>query len=173
MDITEFSMRALNSEVQMIDDFNFFDQKVNSFKNDLYLSPYATIKEVVLWCDVLIKYEAQIDILCQEAKNAILKKMIKINSKTIKSHFDVDEQTISVWSDYILDLIELDKRYQEVIYSFCISIDNCVRYIISYSKDLAEYEMNLPEIMERVKNLGTCHWLNMQSKTDVVGNILN
>ena len=39
MDITEFSMRALNSEVQMIDDFNFFDQKVNSFKNDLYLSP--------------------------------------------------------------------------------------------------------------------------------------
>src|SRR5574338_103568 len=101
MDITEFSMRALNSEVQMIDDFNFFDQKVNSFKND----------------------------------------------------FDVDEQTISVWSYYILDLIELDKMYQEVIYSFCISIDNCVRYIISYSKDLAEYEMNLPEIMERVKKI--------------------
>jgi hypothetical protein len=36
MNLTEFRMRAMNDEVQMIEDFNFFEQKVASFKKDLY-----------------------------------------------------------------------------------------------------------------------------------------
>lgn len=32
MNLTEFRMRAMNDEVQMIEDFNFFEQKVASFK---------------------------------------------------------------------------------------------------------------------------------------------
>jgi hypothetical protein len=36
MNLTEFRMRAMNDEVQMIEDFNFFEQKVESFKHDLY-----------------------------------------------------------------------------------------------------------------------------------------
>ena len=47
MNLTEFRMRAMNDEVQMIEDFNFFEQKVASFKKDLYLSPYAKINEIL------------------------------------------------------------------------------------------------------------------------------
>ena len=38
MDITEFSMRALNSEVQMIDDFNFLIKKLIPLKM-IYIYP--------------------------------------------------------------------------------------------------------------------------------------
>ena len=169
MNLTEFRMRAMNDEVQMIEDFNFFEQKVASFKKDLYLSPYAKINEILVWCELLIKYEKQIDLLCLEAKQAIQDKLNKLNPTTIEKHAHVDVKTIRVWSEYVLELLELDRRYQNVVYSFCVSIDNCVRYLVSYTDELAEFGFSLPQIMVKVRDLGTFHWLNKQSKAQLLG----
>ena len=169
MNLTEFRMRAMNDEVQMIEDFNFFEQKVASFKKDLFLSPYAKINEILAWCELLIKYEKQIDLLCLEAKQAIQDKLNKLNPDTIEKHANVDVKTIRVWSDYVLELLELDRRYQNVVYSFCVSIDNCVRYLVSYTDELAEFGFSLPQIMVKVRDLGTFHWLNKQSKAQLLG----
>src|SRR5574337_673917 len=95
MNLTEFRMRAMNDEVQMIEDFNFFEQKVASFKKDLYLSPYAKINEILAWCELLIKYEKQIDLLCLEAKQAIQEKLNKLNPDTIESHASRSEEHTS------------------------------------------------------------------------------
>ena len=169
MNLTDFRIRAMNDEVQMIEDFNFFEQKVESFKHDLYLSPYAKINEILVWCELLIKYERQIDLLCLEAKQAIQNKLNKLNPTTIEKHANVDVKTIRVWSEYVLELLELDRRYQDVVYSFCVSIDNCVRYLVSYTDELAEYGFSLPQIMVKVRDLGTFHWLNKQSKAQLLG----
>ena len=169
MNLTDFRIRAMNDEVQMIEDFNFFEQKVESFKHDLYLSPYAKINEILVWCELLIKYERQIDLLCLEAKQAIQNKLNKLNPTTIEKHANVDVKTIRVWSEYVLELLELDRRYQNVVYSFCVSIDNCVRYLVSYTDELAKYGFSLPQIMVKVRDLGTFHWLNKQSKAQLLG----
>ena len=169
MNLTDFRIRAMNDEVQMIEDFNFFEQKVESFKHDLYLSPYAKINEILAWCELLIKYEKQIDLLCLEAKQAIQDKLNKLNPDTIEKHANVDVKTIRVWSEYVLELLELDRRYQNVVYSFCVSIDNCVRYLVSYTNELAEFGFSLPQIMVKVRDLGTFHWLNKQSKAQLLG----
>ena len=169
MNLTDFRIRAMNDEAQMIEDFNFFEQKVESFKHDLYLSPYAKINEILAWCELLIKYEKQIDLLCLEAKQAIQDKLNKLNPITIEKHANVDVKTIRVWSDYVLELLELDRRYQNVVYSFCVSIDNCVRYLVSYTDELAEFGFSLPQIMVKVRDLGTFHWLNKQSKAQLLG----
>ena len=169
MNLTDFRIRAMNDEVQMIEDFNFFEQKVESFKHNLYLSPYAKINEILAWCELLIKYERQIDLLCLEAKQAIQNKLNKLNPTTIEKHANVDVKTIRVWSDYVLELLELDRRYQNVVYSFCVSIDNCVRYLVSYTDELAEFGFSLPQIMVKVRDLGTFHWLNKQSKAQLLG----
>ena len=169
MNLTDFRIRAMNDEVQMIEDFNFFEQKVESFKHDLYLSPYAKINEILVWCELLIKYERQIDLLCLEAKQAIQNKLNKLNPTTIEKHANVDVKTIRVWSEYVLELLELDRRYQNVVYSFCVSIDNCVRYLVSYTNELAEFGFSLPQIMVKVRDLGTFHWLNKQSKAQLLG----
>ena len=169
MNLTDFRIRAMNDEAQMIEDFNFFEQKVESFKHDLYLSPYAKINEILVWCELLIKYERQIDLLCLEAKQAIQNKLNKLNPTTIEKHANVDVKTIRVWSEYVLELLELDRRYQNVVYSFCVSIDNCVRYLVSYTNELAEFGFSLPQIMVKVRDLGTFHWLNKQSKAQLLG----
>ena len=168
MNLTDFRIRAMNDEVQMIEDFNFFEQKVASFKKDLYQSPYAKINEILAWCELLIKYEKQIDLLCLEAKQAIQDKLNKLNPTTIEKHANVDVKTIRVWSEYVLELLELDRRYQNVVYSFCVSIDNCVRYLVSYTDELAEFGFSLPQIMVKVRDLGTFHWLNKQSKAQLL-----
>ncbi len=168
MNLTDFRIRAMNDEVQMIEDFNFFEQKVESFKHNLYLSPYAKINEILVWCELLIKYERQIDLLCLEAKQAIQNKLNKLNPTTIEKHANVDVKTIRMWSDYVLELLELDRRYQDVVYSFCVSIDNCVRYLVSYTDELAKYGFSLPQIMVKVRDLGTFHWLNKQSKAQLL-----
>jgi hypothetical protein len=168
MNLTDFRIRAMNDEVQMIENFNFFEQKVASFKKDLYLSPYAKINEILVWCELLIKYEKQIDLLCLEAKQAIQDKLNKLNPDTIENHANVDEKTISVWSDYVLELLELDRRYQDVVYNFCVTIDNCVRYLVIYTDELAEYGFNLPQIMVKVRELGSFHWLNKHSRAKLL-----
>ncbi|GAB2021727.1 hypothetical protein RyT2_08010 [Pseudolactococcus yaeyamensis] len=168
MDRYELQLRAMNGSIQMIDDFDAFEQKVLTFKKDLYLSPYAKINEVLAWCELLIKYETQIDFLCQEAEQAIQEKMNKIKPEIIQEHADTDIKTIHIWCDFVLGIIELEKRYQEVVYDFCVSIDNCVRYIISYSNELAEYGFNLPQIMLKVRELGTMHWLGKRSNAQLL-----
>ena len=102
-------------------------------------------------------------------KQAIQNKLNKLNPTTIEKHANVDVKTIRVWSDYVLELLELDRRYQNVVYSFCVSIDNCVRYLVSYTYELAEYGFSLPQIMVKVRDLGTFHWLNKQSKAQLLG----
>ena len=102
-------------------------------------------------------------------KQAIQNKLNKLNPTTIEKHANVDVKTIRVWSEYVLELLELDRRYQDVVYSFCVSIDNCVRYLVSYTDELAEYGFSLPQIMVKVRDLGTFHWLNKQSKAQLLG----
>ena len=102
-------------------------------------------------------------------KQAIQNKLNKLNPTTIEKHANVDVKTIRVWSDYVLELLELDRRYQDVVYSFCVSIDNCVRYLVSYTDELAKYGFSLPQIMVKVRDLGTFHWLNKQSKAQLLG----
>ena len=41
MDRYELQMRAMNAEIQMLEEFDFFEQKILAFKRDLYLPPYA------------------------------------------------------------------------------------------------------------------------------------
>ena len=102
-------------------------------------------------------------------KQAIQNKLNKLNPTTIEKHANVDVKTIRVWSDYVLELLELDRRYQNVVYSFCVSIDNCIRYLVSYTDELAKYGFSLPQIMVKVRDLGTFHWLNKQSKAQLLG----
>ena len=102
-------------------------------------------------------------------KQAIQNKLNKLNPTTIEKHANVDVKTIRVWSEYVLELLELDRRYQNVVYSFCVSIDNCVRYLVSYTDELAKYGFSLPQIMVKVRDLGTFHWLNKQSKAQLLG----
>ena len=104
-------------------------------------------------------------------KQAIQNKLNKLNPTTIEKHANVDVKTIRVWSDYVLELLELDRRYQNVVYSFCVSIDNCVRYLVSYTDELAKYGFSLPQIMVKVRDLGTFHWLNKRSKAELLGSI--
>ena len=104
-------------------------------------------------------------------KQAIQNKLNKLNPTTIEKHANVDVKTIRVWSEYVLELLELDRRYQDVVYSFCVSIDNCVRYLVSYTDELAKYGFSLPQIMVKVRDLGTFHWLNKRSKAELLGSI--
>ena len=58
MDITEFSMRALNSEVQMIDDFNFFDQKENyDYFNQYFIQSLKIMVTINIILVILIIHE--------------------------------------------------------------------------------------------------------------------
>ena len=102
-------------------------------------------------------------------KQAIQNKLNKLNPTTIEKHANVDVKTIRVWSEYVLELLELDRRYQDVVYNFCVSIDNCIRYLVSYTDELAKYGFSLPQIMVKVRDLGTFHWLNKQSKAHLLG----
>ncbi len=104
-------------------------------------------------------------------KQAIQNKLNKLNPTTIEKHANVDVKTIRVWSEYVLELLELDRRYQDVVYNFCVSIDNCIRYLVSYTDELAKYGFSLPQIMVKVRDLGTFHWLNKRSKAELLGSI--
>ena len=104
-------------------------------------------------------------------KQAIQNKLNKLNPTTIEKHANVDVKTIRVWSEYVLELLELDRRYKDVVYNFCVSIDNCIRYLVSYTDELAKYGFSLPQIMVKVRDLGTFHWLNKRSKAELLGSI--
>ena len=39
----------------------------------------------------------------------------------------------------------------------------------SYTDELAEFGFSLPQIMVKVRDLGTFHWLNKQSKAQLLG----
>lgn len=164
MDITEFRVRAMNDEVKMIDDFKVFEQKILGFKKKLYLNPYATIDEIILWCEKLIETEKKIDLISLEAKQVIQDRLKKINPDTILNHANADDKTISIWSDYVLELLDMEKRYENIVYSFCIAIDNCVRYLISYTDELYRYGFVLPQVMISAMELGTFHWINKKTK---------
>lgn len=164
MDITDFRIRAMNDEVKMYDDFEIFEKKIRAFKSDLYLNPYAKIDEIILWCEKLIETEKKIDLISLEAKQAIENKFNKIKPTVIQQHANTDEQTINIWSDYVLELLEMEKRYENIVYSFCLAIDNCVRYLISYTDELAQYGVILPQVMISAMELGTFHWINKKTK---------
>jgi hypothetical protein len=40
---------------------------------------------------------------------------------------------------------------------------------VSYTDELAEFGFSLPQIMVKVRDLGTFHWLNKQSKAQLLG----
>ncbi|MCJ1976970.1 hypothetical protein [Pseudolactococcus paracarnosus] len=49
-----------------------------------------------------------------------------------------------------MERLELDRRYQEIVNQLCIASDECIRYLVSYSNDLAEHGVRLPHIMFKV-----------------------
>lgn len=82
-----------------------------TWSNDGFVQRYRIIILISNW---LIKLH----------KNKIYQIMIVF---FIWKHFESDEKIVIIWSEYVLELIELDKWYPEVIYQLCVVIDNCVR----------------------------------------------
>jgi hypothetical protein len=165
MNIAQLRDRAKNDETQLKMDYLKFAQRLSEIEKELYLSPYATLNEVVLWCVLFIYYEKKLLVMRDISNHETTKRLEHIDSKLIDEHYQTDKRSISIWSDYILALHAIEKRYEERLFQFCYFIDSCVRYIQKYSDDLLAYGFELPEIMRQTRALGTLHWLNVECAT--------
>ena len=160
LELSDFKVEETASEQRMEEKFLRFEQRLREIEQELWLHPYAKLSEVMTWAENLKKYIGKIHLMQQQSIQLSKEDWGKL-VKSMMTYIREDNDSISIFSDYVLFLVNLEKRYKQRLYVFGNILDNSVRYIKKYAEDLESQGFPLTGILAESRNLSEMNWLSI------------
>jgi hypothetical protein len=139
-----------------------FDKRLREIEQELRLSPYARLSDVMQWCEKLITYEQKIEVMRQSTLTLSSEAWGELE-RDIYEYQRKDNKAITIISEFVSFLVNLDERYSQRLDIFLNFLDNCVRYVRAYAEDLEKNGLSLNVTLHKARQLGTMHWINGKS----------
>lgn len=162
MDLVQLRNQAKNAESQFNMKYIAFDKRLREIEQELSLSPYSRISDVIQWCEKLISYEQKLELM-REATMTLSAKAWEILEQNIYDYQSKDTRAITIMSEFVSFLLNLDKRYSQRLDIFFNFLDNCIRYVIGYVEDLEKNGLSINKTLHKARQLGFMHWINGKS----------
>ena len=169
MDLTQLRNQIKDSESRWNMKYLAFDRRLREIEQELLLPPYARLSDVIKWCEKLIHYEQKLELMRQSTMTLSCEGWEKLEEKVLK-YYKKDQRAISILSEYVCFLVNLEKKYNQRFYVFLNFLDNCMRYVRSYAEDLEKNGLSITGTLNKAKQLGSMHWINgkiYQTKLEV------
>ena len=135
MDLTRLRNQVKNAESQWNMKYIVFDKRLREIEQELSLPPYARLSDVIQWCEKLIAYEQKIELMRQSTMTLSNEAWAKLE-QNIVAYQSKDDRAITIMSEFVSFLVNLDKKYSQRLEVFLNFLDNCVRYVRGYTEDL-------------------------------------
>lgn len=162
MDLTQLRNQAKNAESQWNMKYRAFDKRLREIENELLLPSYARLSDVINWCEKLIDYEQKIELMRQSTMTLSNGAWDKLEQDIYEYHRK-DNRAITIISEFVIFLVNLDKKYSQRFEIFLNFLDNCVRYVRGYAEDLEKNGLSLNNALSKARQLGSMHWINGKS----------
>ena len=162
MDLTQLRNQIKDSESRWNMKYLAFDKRLREIEQELLLTPYARLSDVIRWCEKLIYYEQKLELMRQSTLTLSQEGWEKLEKKVLESYAE-DQRALSILSEYVCFLVNLEDKYDQRFYVFLNFLDNCMRYVRSYSEDLEKDGLSITETISKAKQLGAMHWINGKS----------
>lgn len=162
MDLTWLRNQVKNAESQWNMKYIAFDKRLREIEQELSLPPYARLSDVIQWCEKLIAYERKIELMRQSTMTLSNEAWAKLE-QNIYNYQSKDNRAISVMSEFVIFLVNLDKKYSQRLEVFLNFLDNCVRYVRGYAEDIEKNGLSINSTLQKARQLGSMHWINGKS----------
>ena len=162
MDLTQLRNQVKNAESQWKMKYLAFDKRLREIEQELLLPPYAKLSDVIRWCEKLIDYERKLELMRQATLTLSCEGWEKLEEKVLE-YYKEDQRAVSILSEYVCFLRNLENKYDQRFYVFLNFLDNCMRYVRSYAEDLERNGLSITGILSKAKQLGSMHWINGKS----------
>ena len=159
MDLTQLRNQIKDSESRWNMKYLAFDKRLREIEQELLLPPYARLSDVIRWCEKLIHYEQKLELMRQSTVTLSQKGWERLEEKVLE-YYKEDQRAVSILSEYVCFLVNLEKKYDQRFYVFLNFLDNCMRYVRSYSEDLEKNGLSITGTISKVKQLGAMYWIN-------------
>ena len=162
MDLTRLRNQVKNAESQWNMKYIAFDKRLREIEQELSLPPYARLSDVIQWCEKLITYERKIELMRQSTMTLSNEAWAKLE-QNIVAYQSKDDRAITIMSEFVSFLVNLDKKYSQCLEVFLNFLDNCVRYVRGYTEDLEKNGLSINSTLHQARQLGSMHWINGKS----------
>ncbi|QDK70142.1 hypothetical protein [Lactococcus protaetiae] len=160
LELSDFKAQEKASERRMQEKYLRFDRRLREIEQELMLRPFAKVSEVMVWAENLKKYIGKIHLMQQESIQFSKEDWGKL-VQSMMGYIREDNDSISIFSEYVLFLVYLEKRYKQRLYIFGNYLDNSVRYIKGYAEDMESQGFSLTGILAEVQSLNEMNWLSI------------
>jgi hypothetical protein len=148
------------SERVLENNFRIFDHRLREMEGELKLYPYATLSEVVVWAEQLKITIGKIKLIQESSIIKSEKEWENLQEKML-DYVKIDSDFIQVFSHHVIFLVQLEQRYRQRLSIFANNLDNSVRYLKRYAKDLEKQGFSISGILAESKNLSDMNWLSI------------
>lgn len=162
MDLTQLRNQIKDSESRWNMKYLAFDKRLREIEQELLLPPYARLSDVIRWCQKLLHYEQKLELMRQLTVTLSQEGWERLEEKVLE-YYKEDQRAVSILSEYVCFLVNLEKKYNQRFYIFLNFLDNCMRYVRSYSEDLERNGLSITGILSKARQLGSMHWINGKS----------
>lgn len=162
MDLTRLRNQVKNAESQWNMKYIAFDKRLREIEQELSLPPYARLSDVIQWCEKLITYERKIELMRQSTMTLSNEAWAKLE-QNIVAYQSKDDRAITIMSEFVSFLVNLDKKYSQRLEVFLNFLDNCVRYVRGYTEDLEKNGISINSTLQKARQLGSMYWINGKS----------
>lgn len=162
MDLTQLRNQVKNAESQWNMKYLAFDKRLREIEQELLLPPYAKLSDVIRWCEKLIDYEQKLELMRQATLTLSCEGWGKLEEKVLECYKE-DQRALSILSEYVCFLVNLENKYEQRFFIFLNFLDNCMRYVRGYAEDLERNGLSINGTLSKVKQLGSMHWINGKS----------
>ncbi len=162
MDLTQLRNQIKDSESRWNMKYLAFERRLREIEQELLLPPYARLSDVIRWCQKLMHYEQKLELMRQSTVTLSQEGWERLEEKVLE-YYKEDQRAVSILSEYVCFLVNLEKKYNQRFYVFLNFLDNCMRYVRSYSEDLERNGLSITGILSKAKQLGSLYWINGKS----------
>ncbi|WP_270342718.1 hypothetical protein [Lactococcus lactis] len=159
-ELEEVRASGKRSERVLENNFRHFDHRLREIEGELKLSPYATLSEVIAWAEQLKVAIGKIKVIQESSIVKSKKEWGNLQDKML-DYMKIDTDFIQVFSHHVIFLVQLEQRYRQRLSIFAKNLDNSVRYLKRYAKDLEKQGFSISGILAESKNLSDMNWLSI------------
>ncbi|WP_430514944.1 hypothetical protein [Lactococcus lactis] len=159
-ELEEVRASGKRSERVLENNFRHFDHRLREIEEELKLSPYATLSEVIAWVEQLKIAIGKIKVIQESSIVKSKKEWGNLQDKML-DYMKIDTDFIQVFSHHVIFLVQLEQRYRQRLSIFANNLDNSVRYLKRYAKDLEKQGFSISGILAESKNLSDMNWLSI------------
>lgn len=165
MELETLALAMKQNKMKMGDHYLAFDKRLGELEEEVFLPRATTLSRVLVWGEHFQEVLGKLKRI-REYTIQFSKKDWERLEEMLLEYVSLDKGVISLFGNFVLDLCQIERRFQERLEKFLSFLDSSIRNAKDFLDDLERNGIEVARLFSETRSLSELNWLSLNRVTE-------